>query len=227
MPRRSPGRRLILPGPALDGASLYDLMTAERVNSSWGVPTVWLGLQAEIDRRGAPPPALRQVVIGGSAAPRAMIEGFESIGIGVCHAWGMTEMSPVGTHGILSPAMAAAPVEDQMRLKSTQGRRIFGCEIKITDEAGTPLPHDGASVGALYVRGPAIASGYFNNPEASDAAWDADGWFSTGDVACIDPQGFMTLQDRAKDLIKSGGEWISRLTSRTTSSPTRRSPIAP
>lgn len=205
------GATLVMPGPGLDGPSVFRLMDSERVNSAWGVPTVWLGLQNEIAKQGRNPSGLGQVVIGGSAAPRAMIEGFERSGVSVCHAWGMTEMSPIGTHGILTNRMKAEDFETRMTLQSKQGRRIFGCEMKIVDEAGQRLPHDGVAAGELYVRGPAIISGYFNNNEASRVAIDKEGWFGTGDVASIDAQGFLTIQDRAKDLIKSGGEWISSI----------------
>ncbi|MFZ5964000.1 long-chain-fatty-acid--CoA ligase [Thalassococcus sp. BH17M4-6] len=205
------GASLIMPGGKLDGASLYDLMEAEGVTSAWGVPTVWLGLRAEIEKRGRNPEKFRQVVIGGSAAPRSMIERFESSGVDVCHAWGMTEMSPVGTHGLLSAPMKELPFDDQITLKSKQGRRIFGVELKIVDEAGQPQPHDGVASGELYVRGNTIVSGYFNNEEATAKALDKDGWFGTGDVATIDTRGFVSVQDRSKDLIKSGGEWISSI----------------
>ncbi len=205
------GASLVMPGPKLDGASLYELMEAEKVTSAWGVPTVWLGLRAEIEKRGAPPDAFEQVMVGGSAAPRSMIEGFEKAGIDVCHAWGMTEMSPVGTHGQLSAPMKELPWAEQMRLKALQGRRLFGVELKIVDEAGNPLPHDGKAMGELYVRGNTIVSGYFNNPEASAKVIDAEGWFGTGDVATINEHGFLSIQDRSKDLIKSGGEWISSI----------------
>ncbi|WP_121631347.1 long-chain fatty acid--CoA ligase [Tropicibacter alexandrii] len=205
------GASLVMPGGKLDGASLWDLMEAEQVTASWGVPTVWLGLRAEIGTRGQAPAALDQVVIGGSAAPRSMIEGFEKLGIDVCHAWGMTEMSPVGTHGQLSASMDGLDLKEKIDRKCKQGRRIFGVDLKIVDEHGARLPHDGKAVGELYVRGNAIISGYFNNPEASEAAMDAEGWFGTGDVASIDPHGFLYIQDRAKDLIKSGGEWISSI----------------
>ncbi|MDU8909872.1 long-chain-fatty-acid--CoA ligase [Aestuariicoccus sp. MJ-SS9] len=205
------GASLIMPGPKLDGASVYDLMEAEHVTASWGVPTVWLGLRAEIDKRGKPPATLDQLVIGGSAAPRAMIEFFEKLGIDVCHAWGMTEMSPVGTHGQLSSTMTDLPFEERMAIKAKQGRRLFGVDLKIVGEDGARLPHDGQAAGELYVRGNGIISGYFNNPEATEAAMDAEGWFGTGDVASIDPDGFLSIQDRSKDLIKSGGEWISSI----------------
>ena len=205
------GASLVMPGPKLDGASLFDLMAAEKVTSAWGVPTVWMGLRAEIEKRGAPPDGFEQVIVGGSAAPRSMIEGFENAGIDVCHAWGMTEMSPIGTHGQLSAPMKDLPWAEQMRLKSTQGRRLMGVDLKIVDDEGNSLPHDGKAAGELFVRGNTVVSGYFNNPEASAKALDAEGWFGTGDVATIDGKGFLSIQDRAKDLIKSGGEWISSI----------------
>ena len=205
------GASLVMPGGKLDGPSVFDLMEGEKVTASWGVPTVWLGLRAEMEARSAKPAALDQVVIGGSAAPRAMIEFFEGQGVDVCHAWGMTEMSPVGTHGQLSLPMKDLPFDRQMAIKARQGRRIFGVDLKIVDEAGTALPHDGKAVGELYVRGNTIISGYFDNAEATAKAMDATGWFGTGDVASIDREGFLSIQDRSKDLIKSGGEWISSI----------------
>ncbi|MDD9741460.1 MULTISPECIES: long-chain fatty acid--CoA ligase [Marinovum] len=205
------GASLVMPGPGLAGDALWELMNEEEVTSAWGVPTVWLGLQAEIARRGGNPKGFSQVVIGGSAASRAMIERFETAGVSVCHAWGMTEMSPVGTHGILNAAMQALPLDDRLNLQAKQGRRVFGCEMKIIDADGAPLPHDGTSVGELHVRGNTIISGYFANDAATSEAFDAEGWLATGDVATLDPQGFLSIQDRAKDLIKSGGEWISSI----------------
>ncbi len=205
------GASLIFPGPALDGESLFNLMDAEKVYSAWGVPTVWLGLLGQIEAEGRIPDGLGDVVIGGSAAPRSMIEAFEAKGINVCHAWGMTEMSPVGTQGNLTPHLEDLPLEDRLNIKSKQGRRIFGVDLKIVDEAGVALPHDGQTSGELYVRGNTIASGYFNNPDATADALDSDGWFGTGDMATIDGDGYLTITDRAKDLIKSGGEWISSL----------------
>ena len=205
------GASLVMPGPNLDGASIYDLMEAENVFSAWGVPTVWLGLMAEIEKRGRVPNGFGEVVIGGAAAARSMIEGFEKAGVSVCHAWGMTEMSPVGTLGILSPEMQAQSFDDRIAKQCSQGRRVFGVDLKIVDEEGARQPHDGQATGELFVRGNTIVSGYYNNPEASAAAIDADGWFGTGDVAKISPEGFLTITDRAKDLIKSGGEWISSI----------------
>ena len=213
MPYAAPivGASLIMPGGKLDGPSLYDLMESEKVTASWGVPTVWLGLRAEIEKHGKPPSALDQVVIGGSAAPRSMIEFFEARDVDVCHAWGMTEMSPVGTTGQLPNTMADTPFADRMARKALQGRRVFGVDLKIVGEDGQRLPHDGKAVGELYVRGNAVISGYFNNEEATKAAMDAEGWFGTGDVASISPDGYLSIQDRSKDLIKSGGEWISSI----------------
>ena len=140
-----------------------------------------------------------------------MIEYFENAGVDVCHAWGMTEMSPVGTHAQLPVGMQDAPFEERMAKKSLQGRRMFGVDLKIVGEDGAELPQDGEAVGELYVRGNAVVSGYFDNEEATNAALDADGWFGTGDVASISPDGFLSIQDRSKDLIKSGGEWISSI----------------
>ena len=205
------GASLVMPGPRLDGASLYDLIEAEKVYSAWGVPTVWLGLLAEIRKRGRLPEGFGDVIVGGSAAPRSMIEAFEDAGVNVCHAWGMTEMSPVGTQGNLPSHLADAPREVRMALKAKQGRKLFGVDLKIADDDGTVLPHDGSHAGILYVRGNTITSGYYRNDEANAAAFDAEGWFGTGDVATIDEHGFLTITDRAKDLIKSGGEWISSI----------------
>ena len=205
------GHSLIMPGGALDGPSLFKLMDSEGVFSAWGVPTVWLGLTAEMAEQGRKPDNFSHVVVGGSAAPRMMIEGFEKQGIDVVHAWGMTEMSPIGTHGTMPSWVQGEPFDKMIDYKALQGRRIFGVDLKIVDEDGNRQPHDGQSAGELFVRGNAIVSGYFKNDEASQAAMDAEGWFGTGDVAVITPDGFLSIQDRAKDLVKSGGEWISSI----------------
>lgn len=203
---------MIFPGPALDGKSIFDLMDSEKVSSAWGVPTVWLGLQGEIAARGRNPEGFTSVIVGGSAVPRSMIEVFEKRGVMVCHAWGMTEMSPIGTHGILSKHHEETmSQEEKLDMKARQGRRAFGVDLKIVDEDGVIQPHDGQAIGELYVRGNAVINGYFRNEEATQAVMDSDGWFGTGDVASIDAEGFLTIQDRAKDLIKSGGEWISSI----------------
>jgi len=205
------GATLVMPGPRLDGASVFDLLEGEDVFSAWGVPTVWLGLLAEIDARGRTPGGLGELVIGGSAAAPSLIRAFEEKGIDVVHAWGMTEMSPIGTHSRLEPDMAARPFEDRLKLKSCQGRRAFGVDLKVVGEDGSVQPHDGEALGELFVRGATVVSGYFRNAEASAAAFDDDGWFGTGDVATITPDGFLKITDRTKDLIKSGGEWISSI----------------
>jgi fatty-acyl-CoA synthase len=176
-----------------------------------GVPTVWNGLLAEIAKRGRKPAALEEIVVGGSAAPRSMIADFEKLGIEVVHGWGMTEMSPVGTTGALSLADSKRSFDERIDRKALQGRRLFGVDLKIVDEAGKRLPHDGFATGELFVRGPNVISGYFKNPDASAKAFDAEGWFGTGDVARITPDGYLAIVDRTKDLVKSGGEWISSI----------------
>lgn len=206
------GASLVMPGPRLDGPSLWELMEGERVTCAFGVPTVWLGLLAEMEARGRKPAALDTVVIGGAAASHRMIERFMAdFGVDVIHGWGMTEMSPVGTLSRLTPRMETAPLERRVELKSRQGRRMFGVEMKIVDERGAELPRDGNATGELLVRGNGVASGYFENPAAGEAALAPDGWFRTGDIAAIDADGFLLIADRTKDLIKSGGEWISSI----------------
>jgi len=206
------GSTLVFPGPGLDGASLFDLMDAEGVTSAWGVPTIWFGLLAEMDKRGAKPGALEAVVVGGAAPPRAMIERFEhNYGLDVCHGWGMTEMSPIGSLCLLRPDMDALSPEQKIDVKTRQGRRLFGVEMKIVGDDGENLPHDGVAFGELHVRGPFITSGYYEDEIANETAFDDHGWFRTGDVAKIDPDGYMAIVDRTKDMIKSGGEWISSI----------------
>ena len=205
------GMSMIMPGGALDGASLFKLMESEGVQSAWGVPTVWQGLLGEIKSQGRLPSGFCEVVVGGSAAPRAMIETFETLGVNVNHAWGMTEMSPIGTHGVMPQWVMEQPFDKMISYKARQGRRAFGVDLKIVDDNGQRVAHDGKSMGELYVRGNTIVSGYFENEEASKKSIDAEGWFGTGDIATIDADGFLSLQDRSKDLIKSGGEWISSI----------------
>ncbi|MBM3603682.1 MAG: AMP-binding protein, partial [Alphaproteobacteria bacterium] len=151
------GASLIMPGPHLDGASLWELCEGEHVESAWGVPTIWQGLLAEIRTRGAKPHALRHIVVGGSAMPRSLIEGFEALGVDVNHAWGMTETSPLGSQGSLTPRQRALPDERRMDLKQKQGRRVFGVEMKIVDDEGRPQPHDGRAMGELFVRGNTVS----------------------------------------------------------------------
>jgi len=205
------GASMVMPGPHLDGASLWDLCQTEGVQSAGGVPTIWQGLHSEMLARGGKPEALRHIVVGGSAMPRSLIEGFEKLGIDVNHAWGMTETSPLGSQGSLTADKRKLPFDQRMSLKQTQGRRVFGVDMKIIDDDGQRQPHDGVAMGELFVRGNTVASGYYNNAEASAKAVDKDGWFGTGDIASIAPDSTLTLRDRAKDLIKSGGEWISSI----------------
>src|SRR5271169_4422391 len=205
------GAKLILPGPRLDGASLYELFEAEGVTYALGVPTVWLGFEAYLAASGARCSTLRWVLSGGSAVPPSLIEAFERRGVLLRQGWGMTEMSPLGTTAALKAKHLALDPEAQMKVKCKQGRPVFGVEMKVVDDAGQPQPHDGGSMGELLVRGPWIVNGYFEDATASAAAIDEDGWFRTGDVATIDPDGYMQIMDRRKDVIKSGGEWISSI----------------
>ncbi len=206
------GTKLVYPGPRLDGPGLFELMDAEGVNSAWGVPTVWLGLLAEMRKQGRKPNGFDIVIIGGSSAPEPMIAEFEKdFGIDVVHGWGMTEMSPVGTLSTIEPKDRTKPVEDRIAMKVSQGRRMYGVDMRILDEDGKPLPHDGEAFGELQVRGHGIMSGYFENQEGTDAVMTPDGWLKTGDVAKITADGFLFVVDRTKDVIKSGGEWISSI----------------
>jgi fatty-acyl-CoA synthase len=205
------GMTLVMPGPHLDGPSLFRLMESERVWSAWGVPTVWAGLLEEIEAQDRVPQGFGDLVVGGSAAPRVMIEAYEARGVNVAQAWGMTEMSPIGTHGMLPAALDGAPAPERIAAKCCAGRRLFGVEFKIVDDDGTRMPHDGQANGELYVRGNTVISGYFENAEATRDAMDAEGWFGTGDVASVSPGGRLVIRDRAKDLVKSGGEWISSI----------------
>ena len=205
------GAKLVLPGQRLDGESLYQLFEAEGVTLSLGVPTVWLGFEAYLGERGARCSTLRRILSGGAAVPPSMIEAFERHGIHVLQGWGMTEMSPLGTTAALKAKHRGFTSAAKMSVKKKQGRPVFGVEMKIVSDGGQTLPHDGKSIGELLVRGPWIVSGYFADAEASAAALEPDGWFHTGDVASIDPDGYVQLTDRRKDIIKSGGEWISSI----------------
>jgi len=204
------GSKLVMPGPKLDGPSICELLTTEKVTMTAAVPTVWLTALSYMDEHDIKLPHLNRVMIGGSACPRSMIETFEKkYNVQVIHAWGMTEMSPLGTIGTLKHHVAEMPHDRQMDYKVKQGHPIFGVEMKITDDDGKELPRDGKAFGRLKVRGPAIVSGYFRG-EGTDA-FDGDNWFDTGDVATIDSESYMTITDRSKDVIKSGGEWISSI----------------
>lgn len=204
------GCKLVLPGPSLDGESLCSLWRDEGVTASLGVPTIWQAVlrHAEVQGLGR----LNRVVIGGSAAPPAMIDEFErKHGVTAIHAWGMTELSPLGTTARFKAKHEGADPALRSSVRASQGRPIFLVDVKITDAQGFALPHDGVAVGELLVRGPWVAAGYFRNEAASQAAIDEGGWFRTGDVCSIDADGYVRIVDRSKDLIKSGGEWISSI----------------
>jgi fatty-acyl-CoA synthase len=204
------GAKLVMPGAKLDGASVCELLETEKITMSAAVPTVWLGLLQYLEQTGKTLPHLRRVVIGGSACPRSMIEAFETkYDVEVVHAWGMTEMSPLGTLGTIKSHLVDKPYEEQLDYKCKQGHPPFGVEMKIVDDKNKELPRDGKTFGRLKVRGPAIAKGYFKGDGKS--SFDKQGWFDTGDVATLDKDGYMTIVDRAKDVVKSGGEWISTI----------------
>jgi fatty-acyl-CoA synthase len=205
------GAKLVYPGPKLDGESLHELFEAEGVTIGLGVPTVWLNFENYLRDHRQDCATLRWVLCGGSAVAQSLLEAFEARGIQILQGWGMTEMSPLGTTAALKAKHAGLDKAAQTAVKLKQGRPVFGVEMKLVDEAGSTLPHDGKSVGELLVRGPWIASGYFEDEEATAAAVEPDGWFHTGDVASIDPDGYVQLTDRRKDVIKSGGEWISSI----------------
>jgi fatty-acyl-CoA synthase len=208
------GAKLVFPGPGLDGKSLYDLFETERVTLSAGVPTVWQGLLGFVEAGGLTFSTMRRTVIGGSACPPAMMTAFqEKYGVQVIHAWGMTEMSPVGTAAVLKSKHLDLPAAERMKIQSTQGRAVFGVDMKIVDENGKALPWDGRQSGELLVRGPWIIQEYFKGEGGSPLIPDAagQGWFPTGDVATMDADGYMHITDRAKDVIKSGGEWIGSI----------------
>ena len=202
------GARLVLPGPKLDGASLYDLMEAERVTVSAGVPTIWLALMQHVDQHKLRFTTMRRTAVGGSAMPLALIARFaDEYGVEVRHGWGMTETTAVATISSLMGKHEALPPAGQHAVIARQGKSVFGVDIKIVDENGATLPRDGVAQGELMVRGQWIVSGYFKG-ERSPLV---DGWFPTGDIATIDADGVMQIRDRAKDVIKTGGEWISSI----------------
>ncbi len=203
------GAKLVFPGPGLDGKSLYELFETEKVTLSAGVPTVWQGLLGYVEANGYKFSTMRRTVIGGSACPPAMMKTFqERYGVQVLHAWGMTEMSPVGTVATLKSKHLELPHDAQFAIQAKQGRAVYGVDMKIVDDDGADLPWDGKASGELMVRGPWVISSYFKN-EGGDPL--VDGWFPTGDVATIDPDGYMQVTDRSKDVIKSGGEWIGSI----------------
>jgi fatty-acyl-CoA synthase len=204
----SMGTKLVLPGAKLDGASVYELMSTEKVTYTAGVPTVWLMLLQHMQANNLSLPDLKMVVCGGSAMPRSMIKAFLDMGIGVRHAWGMTEMSPIGSLAALQAPFVNLKGEELIDVLASQGFPPFGVEMKITDDSGKDLPWDGKTFGRLKVRGPAVAGSYYR---VKDNILDESGYFDTGDVATMDSHAYMRITDRSKDVIKSGGEWISSI----------------
>ncbi len=203
------GAAMVMPGAKLDGASVYELLNDYKVTCTGAVPTVWLALLQQLEKTGDKLPYLERVVIGGSACPRAMIKTFEeNYDVKVFHAWGMTEMSPLGTVGTMKPEYASLKGEALLDIKQKQGYTPFGVEMKITDDAGRAMPWDGKTFGRIKVRGFAVAKAYFKEGRS---VVDDQGFFDTGDVGTMDPLGYMQITDRSKDVIKSGGEWISSI----------------
>ena len=202
------GCKVVFPGPQLDGKSLYELIEAEQVTFSAGVPTIWQMLLMHVQSKGLRFSSLNRTVIGGSACPPAMIDAFADLGVRVIHAWGMTELSPLGALSTLKLKNESLPADEKRRLLAKQGRPIFGVDLKIIDENGEDLPHDGTTYGNLMARGNWVIERYFRFDKS--AVIDG-GWFHTGDVATIDSDAFMQITDRSKDVIKSGGEWISSI----------------
>ncbi|SPU44666.1 long-chain-fatty-acid--CoA ligase [Brevundimonas diminuta] len=204
------GSKLVMPGAKMDGASIYELIETEGVTFSAAVPTVWQGLFGHMVENNLKFSTLRKVLIGGSACPEALIRGFQDkFGVEVVHAWGMTETSPIGTIANLTPELKALPYDQQMAWRMKQGTPPLGVELKIKNYGGQDMPHDGKTYGRVMVKGPTIAGAYFKG-EGGDIL-DHEGFFDTGDIASVDSQGFMQITDRAKDVIKSGGEWISSI----------------
>jgi len=208
------GAKLVFPGPALDGKSLHELLEAEQVTLSAGVPTVWQGLLSHLEATGQQFSSMKRTIVGGAACPPAMLHKFqESYGVAVLHAWGMTELSPIGTVGTLKSKHLTMSTDERRAVQSKQGRAPFGVDMKIVGPEGNELPWDGATSGDLLVRGAWVVREYFRNAGGDPLQRDheAQGWFPTGDVATIDADGFMQITDRSKDVIKSGGEWIGSI----------------
>jgi acyl-CoA synthetase (AMP-forming)/AMP-acid ligase II len=207
------GAKLVFPGPFLDGRNLHELFETEGVTVSAGVPTVWQGLLAHVEANDLRFSTMRRTIIGGSACPPSMMRAFqERHAVEVLHAWGMTELSPLGTACTLKARQLALPADERLAVQGKQGRVVFGVDMKIVGNDGRELPHDGQASGELMVRGPWVVSRYFKDEGGDPLVYsDGEGWFPTGDVATIDADGFMQITDRAKDVIKSGGEWIGSI----------------
>jgi fatty-acyl-CoA synthase len=204
----SMGTKLVMPGAKLDGASVYELMSTEKVTYTAGVPTVWLMLLQYMQKENVKLPDLKVVVCGGSAMPRSMIKAFADMGVEPRHAWGMTEMSPLGSVCGLQGQFKHLAGDEKLDVLSTQGYAPFMVEMKLSDDAGREIPWDGKTFGRLMVRGPAVSKAYYR---VDTNILDSDGYFDTGDVATLDQHGYMRITDRSKDVIKSGGEWISSI----------------
>jgi len=203
------GCKLVFPGPAMDGPSIYQLIESEKVSFAAGVPTVWQMLLGHMQPAGLRFSSLQRTVIGGSACPPAMVKAFQQdYGVEVIHAWGMTELSPLGTLCTLKNKHLLLSEEEQWAMRLKQGRAVYGVDMKVLGADGQTLPHDGQSAGDLLVRGPWTMADYYRSPDPSPLV---DGWFPTGDVATIDADGYLQITDRSKDVIKSGGEWISSI----------------
>jgi fatty-acyl-CoA synthase len=204
------GAKLVLPGQKLDGASLHELMETEGVTYAAGVPTIWQMMLTHLRETGGRFTTLQRVTVGGAACPESLIRAFrDDYGVDVIQGWGMTETSPLATVSVPSPRVAGLSFEEQLPYKLKQGRLLCNLDLKLVNDAGERLPHDGRTFGRLMIKGPTIASGYFR-AEGGEVL-DAEGFFDTGDVSTIDPDGYMQITDRAKDVIKSGGEWISSI----------------
>lgn len=204
------GAKLVMPGPGLDGKNMCKMITQEKVTLMAGVPTVWLGVYNEAKSQGIELPTVKKALVGGSALPESLLRAYEQdLGIPMQQGWGMTETSPLGSTYAAHPDTDTSDYESTVRDKLYAGRRIFGVEMRIVDDEGNILPEDGESEGHLHVRGPWVASGYFKG--AGTNSFTEDGWFATGDVSKLHPRGYMEITDRSKDVIKSGGEWVSSI----------------
>ena len=203
------GLKLVMPGMQMEGEPLYDLIDREDVSLAFGVPTIWMGLLAYCRENNKILSSVKNTIIGGSALSLSTLQEFDEVhDVNVIHAWGMTEMSPLGTTNVPTLEMESMSKDEKYAIQLKQGKPIYGVELKVVDDAGNDLPHDGESQGHLLVRGPWILQKYF---KADNDAVDKDGWFDTGDISVLDQDGYMTIKDRAKDVIKSGGEWISSI----------------
>ena len=203
------GTKLVFVGAGYEGKQIYDLMEAEGVKTAGGVPAIWQRVLNYVEENGLQFTTLHAMRVGGSAAPPSMIEAFEKRGVEVAQGWGMTEASPVCTTGCLPSEIRESP--DVRKYQAMAGHVLYGVDMKIVDPVGETLPNDGVAQGELCIRGPWIASAYYDNPAATEQSFTKDGWFRTGDIVTISPSGYLTITDRAKDLIKSGGEWISSI----------------